>query len=349
MEENLQKSLAPLNWSLMISGAWVYAPRNRLIRILVNIHRLLLFCALFVLTPQQFYEMTKTTLELMYGFRHTLINLFNFLFIITVVVNNDTIQEVLHKLQPLITEQDAKKLRRFLLICFFYRILKSVVNVARHAKWFMMTGLQLNLSCSAYSHLSPWTINSVVLFVTIITVIHFAERSSLRQVTENIDNISPQKIYLKVRAFVQIKEKISQKISVLILFNFIFIFVESVVAVVQHIDNQGQGGVEAILSTTFIVNYVLTIMEIMLLVLLTTKLCYQSKRNYEDLETKIVLTQDTKEWNFILDKIKIAQHFEYQAFNCFPINKQILAAFTASLITFTVLFAQLVSPNKTKG
>ena len=347
MQESLEKSLAPLNWSLMLSGTWIYPPKNCLIRILVYVHRLLLFCALFVLTPVQFYQMTKTTLESTYSFRHTMMNLFNLSFIIILVVRNESIREVLYKLQPLITTQDTKKLPRFLIICFIYRILRSVVNVLRHAKWFLMTGLHLNLLCSVYSHLSPWTINSVILFGTVITVIHFAERASLQQLTENIHNISPQEVYLSVRAFLEIKEKTSQKISVLILFNFIFIFVESTVAVVQHINNEGQGAVDAILSQTFIINHILTIMDIILLVFLTTKLFHQSKENYEELERKIVLTQDTKEWNFVLDKMKTAQHFEYEAFDCFSINKQILAGFTASLITFTVLFAQLVSPNQT--
>ena len=346
MDRSLQKSLALLDWNLMMSGTWIYAPRSRLTRILVYVHRFLLFCALFVMTFVKFSQMTYDTLDMAYGFRHTLKNLFNFLFIITVVARNDSIREVLQNLQPLITKQDAKKLRRFLVICFFYQILKSLVNFTRYVGWFVMFGLELNLSCGTYSELSPWTINSVILFASVIKVIYFAERSSLRQVTQNIHNFSPQKIYLKVRAFVLIKEKISQKISVLILFNFIFIFVESVVAVVHEIENQGQGAVEAIVSKSLTISHVLTIMEIMLLVCLTTKLCHQSKENFERLETKIALTQDIKEWNLVLDKIKTARHFEYQAFDCFPINKQILSAFIASLITFTVLFAQLVSPNK---
>ena len=328
-----------------MSGTWIHAPRNRLVRILVYVHRLLL-CVLLTAPFLTFRRMNQTTLGLTYSFRHALKNWFNLLFVITVIAKHDSIRKVLRNLQPLITQQDAKKLRRFLLICFFYRILRLLADVIRHARWFMMTGLELHFSCRTYSQISYWTINSVVLFASLIKVIYYAERRLLRQVNQNIHNYSPQKVYLSVRAFVQIKEKISQKISILILFNFIFIFVESVVAVVQHIDNQGQGGVEAILSTTFIVNYVLTIMEIMLLVLLTTKLCYQSKRNFEELETEIVLTQDTNKWNFVLDKMKTAQHFEYQAFDCFPINKQILAAFIASLITFTVLFAQLVSPSE---
>ena len=293
--------------------------------------------------------MPQSALGLTYSFRHTLKNWFNFLFVVTVLSKHDSIREVLHNLQPLITQKDAKRLRRFLLICFLYQIIRFLVNLTRNIAFFMTYGLQLNLLFATYYYSSSWTINSVVLFATIIKVIYFAERSSLRQVTENIHNYSSQKVYLSVRAFVEIKDKTSQKISVLILFNFIFIFVESVVAVVQHIDNQGQKGVEGILSITFVINHVLTILDIMLLVCLTTKLCDESKENYERLETKIVLTQDTKEWNFVLDKMKTAQHFEYQAFNCFPINKQILVAFTASLITFTVLFAQLVSPNKTLG
>ena len=346
MQRSLQKSLAPLDWCLMMSGTWIYVPRNRLIRILVYVHRLLIFCALFAMTFLQFSRMTYDTLELTFGFRHTLKNLFNFLFVVTVVARNDSIRQILQNLQPLITKQDAKKLRKFLLICFFYQILRSLVNFTRYVGWFMMFGSELNLSCSAYSELSPWTTNSLVLFASVIKVIYFAERSSLRQVTENIHNISSQKIYLRIKAFVEIKDKISQKISFLILFDFIFIFVESVVAVLHEIENQGQGAVEAIVSKTFIISHVLTIMEIMILVCLTTKLCHQSKENYERLETKIALTQDTSKWNLVLDKMKTAQHFEYQAFDCFPINKQILSAFTASLITFTVLFAQLVSPNK---
>ena len=346
MEGSLQKSLAPLNWSLMISGTWIYVPGNRLIRILVYAHRLVLLCTLVAMPFLTFSQVTQSTLGMTYSFRLTMINLFNFLFIIIVAVRNESIREVFNNLQPLIPKQDTKKLRKFMIICFVYRILIFVVNFTRHVGSLMIYGVQLTLSCGAYSHFSPWTINSIVLFASSITVIHFAEKSSLRQVTENIQNFSPQKVYLRIRAFLLIKQKISQKISILILCNFIFIFVESVVAVVLQLHNQKQLPMEAIVSKTFIITHVLMILDIMLLVFFTTKLCHQSKENYEELETKIVLTQDTKEWNFVLDKMKKAQHFEYHAFDCFPINKQILSAFTASLITFTVLFTQLVSPKK---
>ena len=346
---SLKKGLSPLNWSLMLSGTWIYAPANRLIRILVYVHRLLLFCALFVAPFLTIRHMTYNTIGLTFAFRYILKNLFNFLFITTVLSKNGFIREVLHNLQPLITQQDAKNLFRFLFFCFFYQILRFAISLTRYVHVFIIYGLhlsQLHLLHPIYCYISSWTINSVVLFATIVKVLYFAERSLLRQVIENIQNISPEKVYLRVKAFVEIKNEILQKISILILFNFIFIFVESVVAVVSHIENQQKGVVEVTASITVIVNHVLTIVDITLLVSLTTKLCHQSKRNYEDLETKIVLTQDTNKWNFVLDKIKIAQHFEYQAFDCFPINKQILSAFTASLITFTVLFAQLVSPDK---
>ena len=346
MEERLQKCLDPLNWSLMMSGTWIYAPRNCLLRIIVCVHRVLLLCTLFIAPFLTFRQVTSNTLGLTYGLRHALMNLFNFFFIIILVARNDSIREVLNNLQPLITKQDTKKLRKFIIICFIYRILILIVNFTRHVGSLMIYGLQLNLSCGTYSQISSWTINSIVLFASVIKVIYFAEISSLRLINENIHNFSPQKVYLRVISFVEIKEKIAQKISVLILFNFIFIFVESVVTVVHQMHSQGQLPMEAIVSKTFIITHVLMILDIMLLVFLTTKLCHQSKENYEELETKIVLTQDTKEWNFVLNKMKTARHFEYQAFDCFPINKQILATFTASLITFTVLFAQLVLSNK---
>ena len=328
-----------------MSGTWIYVPKNRFIRIIVNVHRLILFCILLAPVPEIVRHMPYGTVFLMYGFREIMKNFCNFSFIVIVVVRNGSIRKVLHNLQPLITKQNSRKLRKFLVYCFFYRIFRFVVTSTLYITWFRILGFQLNHSCSTYSNISSWTINSVILFVSVIKVIYFAESSSLRQVTQNIHNFSPQKIYLMVTAFVEIKDTISQKISILILFNFISIFVESVVAVVHNIETQGRNAFEGILSKVFFIQHVFQILDIMFLVFLTTKLCHESKGNYETLKRKIALTQDTKEWNFVLDTIKTAQDFEYQAYDCFPINKQILSAFTASLITFTVLFAQLVASN----
>ena len=215
--------------------------------------------------------------------------------------------------------------------------------------WSLMMSGTFYLS-STYSRMNGWSINSVILFATIIKIIHVAEKLSMNQLIERLEKrFSAKIVYFKVKAFLQIKETITRKISILVLLYFMFIFIESVVAVVRLNNSQNSSEIpeEKFLAKTFLLEVLFMIIDMIYLVSLTTKLCQKSRQDLEELESKIVLTQDTKEWNFVLDKIKTAQHFEYQAFDCFPINKQILAAFTASLITFTVLFAQLVSSNKT--
>ena len=347
MEEfSLKKGLSPFNWSLMLSGTWIYPPRNRFLRTLVLIHRYALIVVSIMLIYISIPLKKEELLGMMYRTRHTIHDSLSLVFVITVVLRNKMICEVLDHLQPLVTKHKARSLYKFLVFSFLYKILRLIPTYLNYLIYFIKLKFDTTWLYNIYSQINGWNINSVILFALIIKVIHAAEKMSMKQLIENLERFPAKTVYFKVKAFVQIKEKITQKISILIFLYFMFIFIESVVAVVRLKNSENEKiPEERFLAKGFLLDVLLMIMDMIYLASLTTKLCQESKQDLQELENKIVLTQDTKEWSFVFFEINRAQNFEYQACDCFAINKNILVGFTASVITFTVLFVQLVSSS----
>ena len=347
MEEfSLKKGLSPLNWSLMLSGTWIHPPKNRFLRIFVLIHRYTLIVFSIILIYRAIPLKKEELLGIMYRTRHTIYDSLSLVFVITVVSRNKMIREVLDHLQPLVTKHEARSLYKFLILSFLYKILRLCPTYLNLIVFLVGPDFEVPQLYSTYSRINSWNINSVILFASVIKVIHAAEKLSMKQLIENLEKFPVKTVYFKVKAFVQIKEKITQKISTLILLYFMFIFIESVVAVVRLNNSENEKiPEERFLAQVFLLDTLLMIMDMIYLVSLTTKLCQESKQDLQELENKIVLTQDTKEWSIVFFETNRAQNFEYQACDFFAINKQILTGFTASLITFTVLFVQLVSSS----
>ena len=348
---SLKKGLSPLNWCLMLSGTWIHPPRNPFLRTLVFIHRLALIVLNIILIYKSIPLKKGELLGMTYRIRHGMYDTCSLIFVIIVILRSKMIREVSDNLQPLVTEHEARSLYKFLIFSFLYKILRLIPTYLTLITYLVKLDAKRSkifyFLSSTYSRINGWSINSVILFASIIKVIHVAEKLSMKQLIERLETFSGKTVYFKIKAFLQIKETITRKVSILILLYFLFIFMNSVVAVVRlnNSENSSEIPEEKFLAKTFLLDVLLMILDMVYLVSLTTKLCQESKRDLEELESKIVLTQDTKEWNFVFLEINRAQNFQYQAYDCFTINKHILTAFTASLITFTVLFVQLVSSS----
>ena len=347
-EFSLKKGLSPLNWCLMLSGTWIHSPRNLLLKILVFIHRLALIVLSVILIYRTNPLQKDGLLGMTFRIRHAIYDSLSLVFVFIVVFRSKMIREVFDNLQPLVTEHEARSLYKFLVFSFLYRILRLIPVYVRLVTYLVRAKVETTYICSIYTRMNGWSIHSVILFASIIKVIHMAEKLLMKQLIEKLEvTFSAKTVYFKVKDFLQIKETITRKISILVLLYFTFIFIESVVAVVRlnNSENSSEIPEESFMAKTFLLDVLFMIIDMVYLVSLTTKLCQESKRGLEELESKIVLTQDTKEWNFVFFEINRAQNFQYQACDCFTINKHILTAFTASLITLTVLFVQLVSSS----
>ena len=304
-----------------MSGTWIYPPRNRFLRTLVLIHRCALIAISIVLICRSIPLEKVDLLGMTYRTRHAIHDSFSLVFSITVVLKSKIIREVLDHLQPLVTKHEARSLYKFLVFSFLYKILRLIPTYLNYVTYLVKLEFNTTWLYNIYSQINGWNINSVMLFALVIKVIHVAEKTSMKQLIEKLERFPAKTVYFKVNAFAEIKERITSKMSILILLYFIFIFIESVVAVVRLNNSENKKiPEERFLAQVFLMDTLLMIMDMVYLVSLTTKLCQESKQDLKELANKIVLTQDTKEWSFVFFEINRAQNFEYQACDCFAIN-----------------------------
>ena len=61
----------------------------------------------------------------------------------------------------------------------------------------------------------------------------------------------------------------------------------------------------------------------------------------------MILNKEINHWTLLLfQEISEGKQYEFMACGFFPINKQLLLAFLAAFVTFTVLFVQLINQVK---
>jgi hypothetical protein len=159
----------------------------------------------------------------------------------------------------------------------------------------------------------------------------------------------PTSVYQTLKEIVKIKIEFCRIMSFLPCLYFLYIFYLSVFSIVReqnswtHPSKDKLG--EQIFSKLNLCHFILVLLQMIYLSFFVTNLGKESIELTETLESTIILTPgiDRKEWFFVFDQIKESKSYEYQAWDFFSINKQILISFVASLVSFTVLFVQLLS------
>ena len=79
---------------------------------------------------------------------------------------------------------------------------------------------------------------------------------------------------------------------------------------------------------------------------MTSHFCSESEKELKELQLNIISSRNPEKWNFVFNKMKEAQDYEYKAYGFFRINKQLVLTFCSSLISFTLLFVQLINPGR---
>ena len=151
--------------------------------------------------------------------------------------------------------------------------------------------------------------------------------------------VQPLEVYLKVQRFLDIKECFCQSMSFIPFFMFAFAFIKSAVDILKL-----KIGENSLAQNYYIIFFVILIIEVTTMALTTSSACNQSRKLLICLEKKIVTsTSDLIPWTQSLNKIIEAKGYEYRVWDLFSINNKVLLTLVSSLVTFTVLFIQIVS------
>ena len=354
--DELRHSLRPLEWSLKLSGLWLFQLSSFYFRCLIIIQFILLnsWSVVNVLKFIQWrmYEPPNSlTLGVMYVWEYTILQVFGVIVSVSMIFSRNQLKSILEELCHDVSREQHKNLFRTTLIFLIYRIVKQVDRLANIYYYWILSfeeAISFTGGLNIYRFwFDSWEIISLATFITVLKVIHFAEKNIVTNLMNRLDktnkDMNQNMFYISITKILQMKQLLTKSISFIICLSFFNIFADFVLAAIRLQKPRFERSQEEFILVRFDnVKLAMSLLEMVYLTTLTTNLCQESQDNLESLETKIALTQKPRNWIFVMEKIQKAQNFQYLAWNLFPINKQVLLSFTAALVSFTVLFAQLL-------
>ena len=348
--ESLIRALHPLEWSLMISGSFLFSTKSLLLKLIVFVHGFGLFAAHIILG---YYSVMSIYVQSSSSIFFEIWIIFRSLIAMTSLVlfwkTRFRLLDLISCLFGYLSDNDIKHFRR--LCMFFFVPGITFTLIFRLLSVFLLywtMGFQLNKfflrMCIVYAQLHMWDYLISVVYIVFIKIIHLAEQHALATLLNQEFLMNPVTVYDEIRKFILIKSKFVASVSYLTPLLFFFVFGQSVSTIIQYQLDPGtrisvQKTYVQITMSQLLINLIL----LLYMSVLTSNLSEQSQEKLDCLETKIIHSKNRQRWMCVLEKIKEAKGYEFKAYGYFSINKQLLLSFLSSLVTFTVLFVQLIN------
>jgi hypothetical protein len=197
---------------------------------------------------------------------------------------------------------------------------------------------------SVYADLNGYGIGGYGLFMFILKGIDYLERDAMIDLMSSIglrsNETSPLKVYCKVQKFLAIKRNFCQSLSFIPCIWFAFAFVKLSVDIVKL---QIESTINSKVSVGF---FVILVTQVVTMAFVASSACNRSRSFLISLEKSVIFHPHVHEWTETLNKIDEAKNFKYRAYDSFPLTRKVLLTFLSSLVTYTVLFLQIVNVTK---
>ena len=163
---------------------------------------------------------------------------------------------------------------------------------------------------------------------------------------QNLQKVEPEFLYRQLHKILSWKEQFVECVSFLPFFLYCSIIIESVCCIVKlrwSVDTSSKSSVRRVTSIILTIRNIVMISHDAMLTLYTHHLSCQSRSRLRKMEYEI--NTKHKHWlkRNVMQLIREGKMYEYQAADFFVINKELLPSFFSALVTFTVLFVQLIN------
>ena len=361
--EALQQSLSPLNWSLVISGCPLFKSNNKYTRLLVGAYGCFIIIANIIFTVDFLYSvnlpegssMLLLLMDKMWDVIYVTLAVSTYLIIWSA---RKGFLKILTRISTLLSTEDRKKLHFVSLVFLIYKILFMLVYRAfyswslygnlcgpRCKNWWSFLLIIVHVTLKFHD----WQLIIICLFITLLKAIHLAETRIMNNLNQNLEKVEPKVLYRQLHKTLSLKEQFMECVSFLPLFLYCYIFINSVCCIVMlqvSMDNPSESDDDRLSTILLNISNIARVSLSILLILYTDYLSCQSRSQLRKMEYQINMKQDRLKKRFIMKMIEESKMYEYRVANFFVINNELLLSLFSALVTFTVLFVQLINQSK---
>ena len=354
--ESLQHSLGPLNFELSLSGCPILPYKRKLVNYLLHLYGFILIINVIVLLFHEEVDIgISSKAPFVIHFMMFVWNLCYFAYCIAFIIivwktRDQMVSLVFKELAPHLIPVDHQKIFSFTAKLFLHKLASLVVlrgSFVTFAIW-NSTGLGINLSqilLLGFLLQDPFA-STISLYLALLKTMNLAETNIISRLEQNISKYPRHVVYTSVKKCVQLKNNVSQQVSLFVCFMFGYLFLHAVsdICRCQFVySNQEASSPAKIWAFVSLARLVVYCLQAMFLVFETHKLSQEFEENLSSLADAIVILQNSHKWSFVLYEISMAQLYKYRVFDFFSIDRKLLLSFFASFASLTVLFTQLIN------
>ena len=351
--------MRPLNWDLSLTGCPIFPYKWKPVNWLLKLHGFILICIFIALVCNQATDVgvrnnAPHIIRFMMAIWNLWAGIYSVSFIVGIWRTRASIRMLLNDLSKYLTNIDHGTILRFTTKLLLHKILFTLLVRGTYVTliyWesyhsLNWIGFNLNQVIVIYYQIHDPIVATLNLYLTLLKILHLAESNIIAEFKQDILKQSERIVYCKVKQCVQFKDNVSKQISFLVCMAFSYLFVHAVCSICRfqfvYFDSHASIPAKS-WALLAVVRLIIYFAQAVFLVFVTDKLSEESQQNMSSLADTIVLLGDTHKWGFVLDEIKVAQRYRYQAGRFFNIDRNILISFAASFVSLTVLFNQLIN------
>ena len=341
----LSRSMSPLSFMLILSGCCIEPLKNYMLWIINGLQLILLLMTHMVLIGFIMIGYSDEKLQMVFSLRRCMYHVMCIVFLVFMRYNMRSMQRI-YRIMRYVKPCNLKPLFWFNVVIIVTKLVTAIfVGLAgltiQVQKNFEQTWIAVvRTFLSFFSELNACGVGGFGVFMFFLKVIHYHEHDVMEDLLSRIESkmVQPFEVYLKIQRFLDIKECFCQSMSFIPFLMFGFAFVRASIDIfkLQVADN--------LLGNTYSMLFLMLFaIEMVILALSTSSACNSIRKLLTALEKKIVTsTSDLIPWTPTLNKISEAKRYEFRVWDLFSINNKVLLTLVSSLVTFTVLFIQII-------
>jgi hypothetical protein len=155
------------------------------------------------------------------------------------------------------------------------------------------------------------------------------------------ENITTGMVVMTIRHCLKGREEIISYFSAMPVIWFFREFVFLIGAIMMILDNEWRSSNWLLVMFAYIIPLILSQLTLFFLICFVDN-CHNSVKKKIDSLIDTMIQNDYDKWSAVISELNILKDYQMTACNLFNINKSVGLSFLSSLISFTVLFQQLL-------
>ena len=356
--DSLQHSLRLLNYELSCSGCPIFPYKRKLVNYLLNLYGFILILSIIVLLFDKEVDIgISSNAPFVIQFMMFVWNLCYFAYCISFILivwktRDKLVSLVFKELAPHLTPTDHQQIFSFTAKLLVHKVTSVFVHRGSFVYFAIWSSaehwLGINLSqvkLLVFMLHDPFA-STISLYLALLKTMNLAETNIISRLEHNISKYPPHVVYTRVKKCVQLKNKVSQQVSIFVCFMFGYLFVHAVsdICRCQFVYfNKETSAVAKKWALVSLFRLIIYFLQALFLVFETHKLSQEFQESLSSLADATAFLRKSHKWSFVLYEISKAELYKYRAFDFFSIDRKLLLSFFASFVSLTVLFTQLIN------